>query len=173
MSAARLAQFGPDRKRFGPPRLGLDAVPQYCCAVSETNLHRSRIVRIVYGTLGFVSLAVGVIGIGVPGLPTVVFVLLAAYFFSMSSERMYTWLMEHRVFGPFIRDYRAGLGIRRMTKVYAIVMIAVSFSITIFLFSKPLWLNLLLVATALSVSVYIVTRPTTEVVLAERAAQSA
>ena len=56
-------------------------------------------MRIFWLTLGGLSLSVGVVGIVVPLLPTTVFVILAAYCFARSSERLHDWLISHRYFG--------------------------------------------------------------------------
>lgn len=127
----------------------------------------SRLGRAVYLGLGFLSLGLGIAGYIIPLLPGTVFMLIATYFFFRSSERMYNWMVNHPRFGLLIRNYRAGYGIPRRIKVYAISLIVVSFAVTItFTVSNSLARGIL-VATALAVMAFIVTRPTTEVVLAE------
>ena len=116
--------------------------------------------RSVYGIAGVVSLAIGVIGIAVPLIPTTGPVLLAAFFFARSSDRLHSWITAHRRFGPMIKDYQAGLGIPMRAKVTATVMIAVSFGITIAFAVDNLAVRLLLVATAAGVLAFIYTRPT-------------
>jgi uncharacterized membrane protein YbaN (DUF454 family) len=58
----------------------------------------------------------------VPGLPTVSFYVLAAAFYARGSEKFYNWLLHHPVFGRYVRDYRAGLGMPFRSKVYTIAM---------------------------------------------------
>lgn len=127
----------------------------------------SRVGRVVYMLLGFLSLGLGIAGYIVPLLPGTVFLLMATYFFFRSSERMYNWMVNHPRFGMLIRNYRAGFGIPRRVKVYAITLLVVSFAITITFTVSSSPARGILVATALAVIVFIVTRPTTEVVLAE------
>jgi uncharacterized protein len=62
--------------------------------------------RALLVTAGLLSLAVGTVGIFVPLLPTTVFLLLAAACFVRSSDRLYRWLIENRIFGAYIRNYR-------------------------------------------------------------------
>ena len=69
--------------------------------------------------LGTVCVALGVVGIFVPGLPTTVFLLLASYFFSRSSERLRGWLWGHRVLGPYLEMARD----RRMPRRAKIVSV--------------------------------------------------
>jgi hypothetical protein len=62
--------------------------------------------RFLYLGLGFASVALGVLGIVLPLLPTVPFMLLAAFFFARSSPRLETWIVEHPRFGPHVRAWR-------------------------------------------------------------------
>lgn len=63
-------------------------------------------IRITLIVLGTLFLALGAIGVIVPGLPTTPFLLLAAALYFRSSERLYTWLLNHRLFGKAIRNFR-------------------------------------------------------------------
>jgi uncharacterized membrane protein YbaN (DUF454 family) len=63
-----------------------------------------------------------------PGIPTVDFVVLAAFFFGRSSERFHRWLINHPVFGRIIRGYRAGLS--RRTKALATLGIVASLTVS-------------------------------------------
>lgn len=69
---------------------------------------------------GFVCVGLGGIGVVVPGLPTTGFLILAAGCFSRSSPRFEQWVLNLPKFGPMVRDYRAGLGMPRRAKVFAI-----------------------------------------------------
>lgn len=118
-------------------------------------------------TLGFLSLGLGILGYVVPLLPGTVFILLAAFFFFRSSERMYNWVIYNRRFGHLVRAYRAGHGMPRRIKIYAISLIVLSFVTTIGFFVSGTPIRVLLVLTAIAISTFILTRPTTEKVLAE------
>ncbi len=93
----------------------------------EMTITKYRALRVVYRAIGVGAIGMGVLGYLLPGLPGTVFFLIAAYFLSQSSPRFYNWLMNHRIFGKMIRDYRAGKGIPKWVKVYAPIMI-VTFS---------------------------------------------
>lgn len=76
--------------------------------------------RALWSVAGLACVALGAVGVAVPGLPTTPFVVLAAACFARSSPRLYRWLLEHRLFGPLIRDFRAGKGVSLRVKVWAL-----------------------------------------------------
>ncbi|MDJ0925322.1 MAG: YbaN family protein [Acidimicrobiia bacterium] len=127
----------------------------------------SRLARAVYLVLGFVCLGLGIAGYVVPLLPGTVFLLMATFFFFRSNERMYNWVLNHPRFGPLIRNYRAGHGIPRRVKALAIGLIIISFAVSVFLVVDGVVARVILIACAVAVSTFILTRPTTEVVLGE------
>ena len=61
--------------------------------------------RWLWWLLAYASLGIGIVGIVVPGLPTVPFVLLAAFAAARGSQRLHGWLLAHPQFGPMIRDW--------------------------------------------------------------------
>lgn len=129
-------------------------------------VHHRRSIRTLYLVLGFVSLAVGAVGLALPLIPTTGPVLLAAFFFARSSERFHSWLVNHPRFGQGIRDYQAGYGIPMRAKVLAVVMIAATFSVSIIFVVDPLWARIALAALGVGVVAFILTRPTRRAVTA-------
>ncbi len=82
-------------------------------------------LRWAWWLLAYVSLAVGIVGIFVPGLPTTVFVLISAWAASHGSERLHQWLINHPRFGPSIVNWRAHGAVSRKGKWMAsITMLA-------------------------------------------------
>ena len=65
-----------------------------------------KISRPLFLTLGYVSLGLGIIGLLLPVLPTTPFILLAAFAFSKSSEKLHGWLLNHRLYGPLITNWQ-------------------------------------------------------------------
>lgn len=83
----------------------------------------------LYFFLGFLSLALGLIGIFVPVMPTAPFVICAAWCFAKCSPRFHSWMIHHRVFGPLIQDWNARGAIPARAKAIAIPMMSVSMAI--------------------------------------------
>lgn len=81
--------------------------------------------RGLWALAGVTSLVLGIVGAFLPVLPTVPFVLLAAFCFSRGSRRAEDWLLNHRVFGPMVRDWRANHSIPWRVKQLAWGMMAI------------------------------------------------
>lgn len=109
--------------------------------------------------LAWLSLLAGVVGIFLPILPTTPFVLLSAYLFSKSSKKCHRWLVEHEKLGPLITDWEKDGVIRTKSKVLAISLITVMFTISIFILETSLIIKSSLALIGLLVSVFIATRP--------------
>ncbi len=112
--------------------------------------------------LGMIAVALGVLGIFLPVLPTVPFLLLAAACFTRSSERFYSWLIDHAHLGPMVQPYLDGEGLKRSTKVKAIALIWGSIAISIYLLGDKVWVQGGLVLVALGVTVYLLRLTTLE-----------
>jgi uncharacterized protein len=81
--------------------------------------------KVAWGGAGVAAVGLGGLGIVVPGLPTTVFFIVAAWCFSHSSERMEQWVLNLPKIGPLVRGYRAGDRMPRKAKAWAIAMIVV------------------------------------------------
>lgn len=76
--------------------------------------------------LGWSCVILGTIGVFLPLLPTTPFLLVAAWAFAKSSPRFRHWLVNHRILGPYIRDWREHRAIPLKAKFLAIAMITAS-----------------------------------------------
>ena len=90
-------------------------------------------MRLVWLVAGLLALATGFVGILLPLLPTVPLMILAAFCFGKSSQRLHDWLVGHPTYGPHIRDWRARRAIRPAGKRLATLAIAVTFTASILL----------------------------------------
>lgn len=96
------------------------------------------------------------VGVFVPLLPTVPFVLLAAICFSKSSDRFHSWLMAHRHFGPIIHNWQTNRSMPKRVKIMAMATIFCSGALSIYMITA---ISLkLLVATLLLIPVFIILR---------------
>ena len=77
--------------------------------------------RILFAALGLLSVALGIVGVFVPGLPTTVFVIAASYLFARSSPALEGWLEGNRWLGPPLHRFRETRGMPRKSKVLALV----------------------------------------------------
>ena len=93
---------------------------------------KNLLARSLWVALGCLFVGLGAIGAVVPGMPTTVFLVLAAACFIRSSQRLYDWLISNKTFGPYLKDYREGKGIPRRAKVLALSMIVIFVSFAVF-----------------------------------------
>ena len=109
----------------------------------QNNIHKVRLskfflIRVMWIFLGSLFVTLGTIGVLVPGLPTTVFLIIAAACYIRSSEKLYNWLISNKTFGPLIKDYREGKGMPKKAKVLALSMITIfAGSSSIFLIDNP------------------------------------
>ena len=105
---------------------------------------------IVAGTLAII---LGVIGIFVPLLPTVPFLLLASYCYAKSSEKFYQRLINNRWFGKMIRDYREGKGVPLTAKVFSVgfLWIVMGYSLVFVVESNVLKTILIVIGVAVTI----------------------
>lgn len=121
-------------------------------------------MKIALAVLGIISLVLGIIGIFLPLLPTTPFVLLSAYLFAKSSTRLHYWIMNHKVFGDYIRNYNEDKSISMQVKIMSIGMIWSSMFISIFfVVNDILWLQLLLAGITVGVTIHLLLMKTKKI----------
>lgn len=109
-------------------------------------------------TVAVISLALGVVGLFLPVVPTVPFLLLAAWAAARSSPRLLAWLEDHPHFGQSLRDWRHGGVVRRRAKWTATVVMSVS-AVSLLWFVKIRWAAMLAIACMAVVLVWLWMRP--------------
>lgn len=108
---------------------------------------------------GWMCVGLGIIGIIMPIFPTTPFLLLAVWAFSKSSPEMADRIRNHRMAGPYIRDWEDEGVIPVTAKVLAVTMMAVMLAYLHFGSGAPLWAVAGAGAVMLATAIYIVTRP--------------
>tara|TARA_B100001113_G_C20789320_1_gene483160 strand:- start:46 stop:477 length:432 start_codon:yes stop_codon:yes gene_type:complete len=103
--------------------------------VHTVDINRSGLSRTFWFICGFISMVIGLIGIPVPGLPTTPLMILAAACFAKSSQRFYDWIINNKLFGHHVKNYREGKGIPKTSKpiilltLWSFVLFAVLYAI--------------------------------------------
>ena len=114
-----------------------------------------RLKRQLLFITGTICVAIGLVGIFVPVLPTTPFLLLAAACYLRSSQRFYHWLMNHRWFGTYIRNYTEGRGIPLKVKLFTIALLWIAIGISIWLVAN--WIvTVILIVIAATVTLHII-----------------
>ncbi|WP_156850665.1 YbaN family protein [Bartonella refiksaydamii] len=119
----------------------------------------SHSLRIFTSIVGWVMVILGIIGIVLPIMPTVPFLLVASWCFARSSPRFHHWLNNHRVFGPPIKQWEEKKVIPPFVKVFAVVSMVGGFLSFLVMLHPAWWFALLVAAVLLLIAIYIVTRP--------------
>jgi len=118
------------------------------------------VMRIVYFCMGWVMVALGVIGAVTPLLPTTIFLIMAAGCFARSSPRLEAWLLDHPRFGKPLRDWRAAGAISRPAKLMACAGMTTGFVVFYVSAHPPAWLAAAVAVLLLGCAAYVVSRPT-------------
>lgn len=108
--------------------------------------HTSRIARWLFLAAGSLALALGLLGIFLPLLPTTPFVLLAAACYARGSHRFHAWLLSNRTFGPMVYEWERHRSLPYRTKVTAIALMSATLAVSIVFFVQVTWLKALLAA---------------------------
>ena len=111
-------------------------------------------MRLVYLTVGFVSLGLGIIGIPLPILPMTPFLLLSMACFAKSSKRFEKWLYQTKLYQTYVADYRETKSIAKERKKWILLQIYILMGISIFL-APIIWVKLALGALTIFITYYL------------------
>jgi uncharacterized membrane protein YbaN (DUF454 family) len=126
----------------------------------EISVMSHTIIRWLWIIVGSISLTLGIIGIFLPLLPTTPFLLLTAACYARGSSRLHNWLLNNKLFGKYIRNYREGKGIPARSKVLALTLLWLTIGYSIFYVIPILIVKIILLTIAILVSIYIMSLPT-------------
>jgi len=113
----------------------------------------------VWNIAGGIFVAIGVIGIFVPLMPTTVFLLLGAACFNKGSEKFHHWLINNKLLGSYIANYKQKNGIPRQVKIRTIILLWVTIGVSIYLVNH-LHVTIILLAVAVGVTIFLLSRKT-------------
>lgn len=111
--------------------------------------------RIVTLSAGWMSLALGFLGVFLPLLPTTCFVLLAGFCFARTSPRAHRWLYQNRMFGRHLTSYRDDRSVPMGLKVGSLTLLWLTVGGSALAIDGPGWVRLTLVAIAVAVTVHV------------------
>ncbi len=111
--------------------------------------------------LGSISLGLGALGVAIPVLPTTPFLLIALACYLRSSQKLYDWLMHHKLFGTYLYNYVTYRAVPRLTKIFALLILWAGL-ITSIVLVDLLFVRLILLAVGIVVSIHILLLKTLE-----------
>lgn len=119
---------------------------------------RNSALRWPFAILAYTCVGLAVAGVLLPGLPTVPFLLVAAWAAARGSDRLSAWIDDHRHFGPLLRDWREQRAIPRRAKVTGVALLALSWVLIVWRTASP-WLPWAMAALFITVAIFLVSRP--------------
>jgi len=114
-----------------------------------------RLTRNLLIASGTLCVALALLGLFLPVLPTTPFLLLAAVCYARSSGRLYNWLMTNRWFGAYIRNYREGRGMPLWHKVLAISLLWLTIGYAAWFVVPQWWVKVILLGIAVAVTTHL------------------
>lgn len=124
--------------------------------MKESAVSISPFAKYFYLISGFLLVAIGVIGIFLPLLPTTIFLILASICFLKSSPKANEWLRNHKVLGVYIDNYQNKTGLTRNAKIANIITLWISISLSAIFLTDELYIKIILLAIAIGVSIHLV-----------------
>lgn len=126
----------------------------------KTNQSANPTVRWTFLIIGWIFFGLGIIGALLPVMPTAPFILLAAGCWARSSRRFHFWLINHKLFGKFVRDWDERRAVPRYAKWLATIMMTLSTSMLFFSLPKDiLWIAWVVSLVCSGVAIYLFRLP--------------
>lgn len=127
-------------------------------ALNPTPKPPSPLMRALLYCFAVLCLVLGLIGVVLPGMPTTVFILLAAWAAARSSPRLHGWLLGHRLFGPLLHNWQNGRTVSRRAKWSATITMAAC-AVIVSLTAHRWWLAALAIGCMAIVLAWLWSRP--------------
>jgi len=107
------------------------------------------LLKLLYITLGTLSLGIALVGLVVPGLPATPFLLLTAALYMRGSKRLHDWLVNNKLLGPYIRNFQQNRSVPLFIKIYATVLMWIMVFISCYFFLDHPIAEFVVIASAL------------------------
>ena len=109
-------------------------------------------------SLGWLCVGLGFVGVFVPGIPTTIFLIIALWAFTKSSEKLRHWLLNHKRFGPILNNWQEHKVVPRKAKILMVILM--SLAVVLFYYSSQnLYLTIGLIIILVSVAIYVISLP--------------
>ena len=114
--------------------------------------------RTILISLGWLCVGLGFVGVFIPGIPTTIFLIIALWAFTKSSEKLRHWLLNHKRFGPILNNWQEHKVVPRRAKILMVVLM--SLAVILFYYSlQSLILTIGLIIILVSVAIYVISLP--------------
>lgn len=120
----------------------------------------SNLKRYILISIGLIFVSIGLIGIFVPGLPTTIFMILAAYCFIRSNEKLYNWVVNNRIFGSKVKHFMETKTIPLRGKIHSISAMWLMVILSLLLLKNSVVIKIIVIIAALIGTVVILSFPT-------------
>ena len=129
---------------------------------TELEIKSNPFLRFLWLSLGLLFTVVGLIGLIVPGLPTTLLMIIAAACFSLTSKRLFNWVLSNKYFGNYVKDFREGRGMPRKAKFIALgfIWLFVSISVSVGIPDHLVYVKIITFLAACTGTGVIITLPT-------------
>ena len=114
--------------------------------------------RTILISLGWLCVGLGFVGVFVPGIPTTIFLIIALWAFTKSSEKLRHWLLNHKRFGPILNNWQEHKVVPRRAKILMVVLMSLAV-ILFYYFLQSLILTIGLIIILVSVAIYVISLP--------------
>ncbi len=118
--------------------------------------NRHYIKKYILFVSGIILFITGIIGLFLPVMPTVPFILLSVSCFYKSSRRFHSWLINNKLFGKFVRDYTEEKKIGKKTKIFSLILLWLSIGFSIYRFWHKIYIPIIHLIIIISISIHII-----------------
>jgi uncharacterized membrane protein YbaN (DUF454 family) len=123
--------------------------------ITRQNVELTGFKKYFYLISGVLLVAIGIIGIFLPLLPTTIFLILASACFVKGSPRANEWLRNHKILGIYLKNYQDKSGLTIKAKVFNIALLWIMILSSAYFFTEELFIRLLLLAIAIGVTIHL------------------
>ncbi len=113
-------------------------------------------IKVLLISIGTFFIGVAIVGIFIPILPTTPFLLISSALYARSSNKFYDWLINNKIFGKYIKNYREGRGIPLKLKIITIALLWLTIGCSAIFIIDIFWVRVMLIIVAIGVTIHII-----------------